>query len=303
MSGRRSPRSCAPSISQTAMVNGAAMRGNSENGGRANAPTAPETKAIARRRQPQDRMTPSTSDAMPLVRGRTVESARLKEARLADSRIAIIDHSPNAGCVRLDVASAQAPPSDARSALRLGGQITASKNKLMQIKSLAFACFYFTESGLFKDLRRIQIKFFPPPCAWLTFAAPSPSVTPASSMDAEVGRDTAVISPAATRFGRELHHRREAVQLQLCMIGAAVDRPLLQDVGHDLADAFAGHALLMRDVLVAPALASRAKMRRRRKIMPAAPIRRRRAGATSRTIANSLSVTACVTRVMKNIII
>jgi hypothetical protein len=42
--------------------------------------------------------------------------------------------------------------------VRLGGQIAAGKNKLIQIKSLAFACFYFTASGLFNDLRRIQIK-------------------------------------------------------------------------------------------------------------------------------------------------
>jgi hypothetical protein len=57
------------------------------------------------------------------------------------------------------------------------------------------------------------------------------------------------------RLGRELHHRREAVQLQLGVRGAAVDRPFLQHVGDDLADAFAAHALFGRDFLVAQALA------------------------------------------------
>src|SRR5271168_761809 len=64
------------------MVKGAAMSANSENGGNASAPTAPETKAMARRRQPQDRMTPSTSEARALARGMTLESARLKETSL-----------------------------------------------------------------------------------------------------------------------------------------------------------------------------------------------------------------------------
>jgi hypothetical protein len=34
------------------------MNGDSERGGKANAPAAPEMKAMARLRQPQDRMTP-----------------------------------------------------------------------------------------------------------------------------------------------------------------------------------------------------------------------------------------------------
>ena len=92
--------SCAPSISQTAIVNGRAMRANSENGGNASAPTAPETKAMARRRQPQDGVTPSTSEARTLARGMTLESARLKETSLVDRRIAFADHSPNGGRVR-----------------------------------------------------------------------------------------------------------------------------------------------------------------------------------------------------------
>ena len=75
----RTPRSCAPSISQTAIVSGAAMRANREKGGNASAPAAPETKAIARRRQPQERITPSTSEPSTLTRGMAVEPARLKE--------------------------------------------------------------------------------------------------------------------------------------------------------------------------------------------------------------------------------
>ena len=70
ISDRPGPRSCAPSISQTAMVNGTAISANSDKGGSANAPTAPETKAMARLRQPQDRMIPSMSEARPLARGR-----------------------------------------------------------------------------------------------------------------------------------------------------------------------------------------------------------------------------------------
>src|SRR5580658_4352445 len=114
MSGRLSPRSCAPSINQTARVNGAAIKGNAEKGGKAKAPTAPDTKAIVRRRQPQDRMTPSTSQVRPLVRGMTLESAMLNEAPLVDRRIAIVDHSPIAGRVRLDRGSRLVRPSSTR---------------------------------------------------------------------------------------------------------------------------------------------------------------------------------------------
>ena len=108
ISGRPDPRSCAPSISQTATVNGKAMSANSENGGNASAPTAPEMKAMARRRQPQDRMTPSTSEARTLARGMTLESARLKETSLVDRRIALADHSPNKSSVRLGAGRAAA---------------------------------------------------------------------------------------------------------------------------------------------------------------------------------------------------
>ena len=79
------------------MVNGAAIRGNAEKGGKAKAPIAPDTKAIERRRQPQDRMTPSTSEARPLARGMTLELAMLNEAPLNDGRIAILEHSPIVG--------------------------------------------------------------------------------------------------------------------------------------------------------------------------------------------------------------
>ena len=77
------------------------MSANSENGGNASAPTAPETKAMARLRQPQDRMIPSTSEARTLARGMTLELATLKETSLVDRRIVIADHSPNGACVRL----------------------------------------------------------------------------------------------------------------------------------------------------------------------------------------------------------
>ena len=62
----------------------------------ANAPTAPETKARPRLRQPQDRMIPSISEVKPLARGRIMDSAPLKESPLLIGRIAIADHSPNA---------------------------------------------------------------------------------------------------------------------------------------------------------------------------------------------------------------
>src|ERR1700678_2748871 len=83
------------------MVKGTAISANIENGGSANAPTAPEMKAMARLRQPQDRKTPSMSEARPLVRGIMAESATLKESPFLIGRIAIADHSPNAGRIRL----------------------------------------------------------------------------------------------------------------------------------------------------------------------------------------------------------
>src|SRR5580693_1254237 len=78
------------------MVKGTAISGKNEKGGSASAPTAPETKAMARLRQPQDRTTPSMSEARGLARGSMVESATLKESPLLTRRIAIADHSPNA---------------------------------------------------------------------------------------------------------------------------------------------------------------------------------------------------------------
>ena len=54
----------------------------------------------------------------------------------------------------------------------------------------------------------------------------------------QIGRDGADVA-GCDGFGRELHHGREAIQLQLRMIGAAVDRPFLQDLGDDLPDALA----------------------------------------------------------------
>ena len=61
----------------------------------------------------------------------------------------------------------------------------------------------------------------------------------------------AVTSPAAMASARELHRRKEAIQLQLRMIGAAVDRPLLQNLGDDLPDALGAYAFLARNLLVA----------------------------------------------------
>ena len=83
------------------MVNGTAISANSDKGGSANAPAAPEMKAMARLRQPQDRMILSMSEARPLARGIMAESATLKESPFLIGRIAIADHSPNAGRVRL----------------------------------------------------------------------------------------------------------------------------------------------------------------------------------------------------------
>jgi hypothetical protein len=77
------------------------MNGDSERGGKANAPAAPEMKAMARLRQPQDRMTPSMSEARLLARGIMAESATLKESPFLIGRIAIADHSLNAGRIRL----------------------------------------------------------------------------------------------------------------------------------------------------------------------------------------------------------
>ena len=71
------------------MVSGAAISGNRESGGSASAPTAPETKAMARLFEPQDRMIPSTSAAAALDRGRIMESATLKGSPLVARRIAI----------------------------------------------------------------------------------------------------------------------------------------------------------------------------------------------------------------------
>ena len=75
------------------MINGTAISGNSERGGSANAPVAPEKKAMARLRQPEDRMTPSMSQDRPLAGGAAVELAMLKLPRLLVARIAISDLS------------------------------------------------------------------------------------------------------------------------------------------------------------------------------------------------------------------
>ncbi len=87
------------------MVKGTAMKGDSERGGKANAPAAPEMKAIARLRQPQDRMTPSMSEARPLARGTMAKWATLKESLFLIGQIAIADHSANADRLRLGLPS------------------------------------------------------------------------------------------------------------------------------------------------------------------------------------------------------
>jgi hypothetical protein len=86
------------------MVSGTAIKGNRDTGGNANAPAAPEAKAMARLRQPQDKMIPSIIEAKELARGMIAESATLKESPLLIGRIAIADHSPNEPDVRLGVA-------------------------------------------------------------------------------------------------------------------------------------------------------------------------------------------------------
>ena len=79
------------------MVSGTAIRGNRDKGGNANAPAAPEAKAMARLRQPHDKMISSITEAGGLARGMIAESATLKESPLLIGRIAIADHSPNDG--------------------------------------------------------------------------------------------------------------------------------------------------------------------------------------------------------------
>ena len=163
------------------------MRANSENGGNASAPTAPETKAMTRRRQPQDRMTPSTSEARPLARGMTVELARLKETSLVDRRIAIADHSPGESWVRLgadqspDIAARvwSVAPSDRPAP-------SAAKPRQTRVQMQKNACIYsayLAESGLFKDLRPIQTTFFLPARP----AACAATVAPASAGGVPVG--------------------------------------------------------------------------------------------------------------------
>ena len=83
------------------MVSGTAISANSDKGGSASAPAAPEMKAMARLRQPEDKITPSMSEPRPLARGIMAELATLKELPFLIGRIAIADHSPNAGRVRL----------------------------------------------------------------------------------------------------------------------------------------------------------------------------------------------------------
>jgi hypothetical protein len=96
---------------------------------------------------------------------------------------------------------------------------------------------------------------------------------------------------------RELHHRSEAVQLQLRMAGAAVDRPFPQHFGNGLPDALAGDALLVGDFLIAVALAQARED-------PPPPQNRTvradppplRGGSRSPIISNSPSATASVAR-------
>ena len=89
------PRS--PARRRSARRRWSTERRSAETAKRAAAPAPrprPETKAMARLRQPQDRMTPSMSEARPLARGSIVESATLKESPFLIGRIAISDHSP-----------------------------------------------------------------------------------------------------------------------------------------------------------------------------------------------------------------
>src|SRR5580693_4275212 len=106
------------------MLKGTAISGKNEKGGSASAPTAPETKAMARLRQPQDRMTPSMSEARGLARGSMAESATLKESPLLTRRIAIADHSLTGSRVRLEAGpNRQAICADALArALSVAGQ-------------------------------------------------------------------------------------------------------------------------------------------------------------------------------------
>ena len=134
---------------------------------------------------------PGQNDALD-ERGQNVGAghdgdATLKEPSLVDRRIVIADHSPNRGRVRTRASRGDNRPTLQRiSGARLDSpgraaagrpiretgaavdaappaEMSASPRKHRKMKRLAFACFYFLESGLFKDLRPIQIVFFPPP--------------------------------------------------------------------------------------------------------------------------------------------
>src|ERR1700722_3201221 len=80
------------------MVNGTAISGKSDKGGSANAPNAPETKAIPRLRQPQERMISSISESTTLALGMMAESATPKESPLVTGRIVIVHHSGDPAC-------------------------------------------------------------------------------------------------------------------------------------------------------------------------------------------------------------
>ena len=157
------------------------MRANRENGGNASAPAAPETKAIARRRQPQERITPSTSEPSTLTRGMAVEPARLKEhpSWTVESPSPTIDptgarfDSARRGRPSPDIAAhiwsearfARADPGNERRPSldpvgRPRAKTGASPQKPAKMKRLSFVFFNFSEPGLFRHLRPIQLTFF-----------------------------------------------------------------------------------------------------------------------------------------------
>jgi hypothetical protein len=86
-----------------------------------------------------------------------------------------------------------------------------------------------------------------------------------------------------------LHRGSQAIQLQLGVIGPAVDDAFLKLFGGDLPDACTAHAFFGRDFVIGEPSRSRPNMRLRRKTVPCAANRRRRTGALSSTIKLSFS--------------
>ena len=71
-----------------------------------------------------------------------------------------------------------------------------------------------------------------------------PAVGPVQRL--QEGRNRLHVAREDRRLGR-LQRRRQARQLQFCVIGAVLDRPLAKNLANDLPDALGGQPLLARD--------------------------------------------------------